>query len=93
MAVSPVKKKVVNIPKQVKKAPLILCKVLVVGNSQCGKTSLIRRYASDSFDSKYNTTVGTDFKRKDVEIHHQKEDKSDSQMVCDKSFFFICNVL
>lgn len=39
-------------------------KVLVVGNSSCGKTSLIRRYVNDCFDEQYVTTVGADYKSK-----------------------------
>ena len=35
----------------------MLCKVLVVGNAKCGKTSIIRRFASGAFDAKYSTTV------------------------------------
>jgi hypothetical protein len=57
---------------------MMLCKVLVVGNAKCGKTSLIRRFSSDAFDSVYNTTVGTDFARKDI---HIGKDTKDSQLV------------
>jgi len=46
----------------------LLCKVLVVGNAKCGKTSIIRRFASDSFESEYATTVGADFVRRDIEL-------------------------
>lgn len=46
----------------------LLCKVLVVGNAKCGKTSIIRRFASDAFDESYNTTVGADFVRRDLEL-------------------------
>ena len=48
--------------------PMILCKVLVVGNAKCGKTSLIRRFSKNSFDCNYETTVGVDFVRKDLEV-------------------------
>ena len=53
--------------------PILLCKVLVVGNAKCGKTSLIRRFSKDSFDSKYDTTVGVDFVRKDLEVSFQNQ--------------------
>jgi hypothetical protein len=39
-------------------------KVLVVGNSKCGKTSIINRYANDDFTGKYNITIGADYTRK-----------------------------
>lgn len=45
-----------------------IVKILVVGNAKCGKSSIIARYISKSFDSKYKSTVGADFARKDVVI-------------------------
>ena len=39
-------------------------KILVMGNSKCGKTSFIRRYADGRFDSSYNITVGADYSKK-----------------------------
>lgn len=31
------------------KVPSSVCKLLVVGNAKCGKTSVIRRFVSDTF--------------------------------------------
>jgi len=42
-------------------------KILVIGNSKCGKTSIIRRYASDSFTDDYNITLGADYTKKVVD--------------------------
>jgi len=42
-------------------------KILVIGNSKCGKTSIIRRYASDSFTEDYNVTLGADYTKKVVD--------------------------
>jgi len=53
----------------VQQRKMMLCKILVVGNAKCGKTSLIRRFSSNSYDPKYTTTIGTDFVRKDVELN------------------------
>jgi len=39
-------------------------KVLVVGDTKCGKTSIIQRYCYDKFEKDYTTTVGADFARK-----------------------------
>ena len=36
----------------------ILAKVLVIGNSGVGKTSLCRRYISDRFEQAHKPTVG-----------------------------------
>lgn len=42
-------------------------KILVIGNSKCGKTSIIRRYTNDSFTEDYNITIGADYTQKVVE--------------------------
>ena len=41
-------------------------KLLIIGNSSVGKTSLLFRYADDSFTSAFVSTVGIDFKVKTV---------------------------
>ncbi|XP_008643041.1 PREDICTED: ras-related protein Rab-7L1 [Corvus brachyrhynchos] len=42
-------------------------KVLVVGGATVGKTSLVQRYANDSFNRHYKSTVGVDFALKVVQ--------------------------
>ncbi|NWX88202.1 RAB7L protein, partial [Nothoprocta ornata] len=42
-------------------------KVLVVGDATVGKTSLVQRYAHDSFNRHYKSTVGVDFALKVVQ--------------------------
>jgi len=42
-------------------------KVLVVGNGEVGKTSLITRYASGAMTDQYKKTLGTDFCEKDCQ--------------------------
>ncbi|XP_039555301.1 ras-related protein Rab-7L1 isoform X3 [Passer montanus] len=42
-------------------------KVLVVGDATVGKTSLVQRYANDSFNRHYKSTVGVDFALKVVQ--------------------------
>ena len=46
----------------------IQVKVLMVGDSGVGKTSLLLRYASDSFNDSYITTIGIDFKTKYLNV-------------------------
>ena len=39
-------------------------KILIVGNANCGKTSIIERFVSNHFSEQYQTTVGADFRKK-----------------------------
>ncbi len=48
-----------------KNAPSIPVKILVVGNSGVGKTSLCNRYLSDQFARAYKPTVGVEFSSKE----------------------------
>ena len=41
-----------------------LFKVVIVGNSSVGKSSLLRRFADDSFQESYLATIGVDFRFK-----------------------------
>lgn len=40
------------------------CKIIVIGNSQAGKTSLVERYINDDFIPNQKTTIGVDFRVK-----------------------------
>ena len=44
-----------------------LLKVVVVGNMCVGKTSLLLRYCDDTFSEDHKTTIGVDFKMKDLD--------------------------
>ena len=46
-------------------------KILIVGNAKCGKSSIIARYAMNSFHENYRTTIGADFVRKDLSLQLQ----------------------
>jgi len=48
-------------------------KILIIGNSKCGKTSIIRRYASDSFTEDYNITLGADYTKKVVDWNKDEQ--------------------
>jgi len=43
-------------------------KLLTIGDSAVGKTCILLRYASDSFQTTFITTIGIDFKTKNVNI-------------------------
>lgn len=44
------------------------CKVLFVGDANCGKTSLIKRFTSSTFDEAYKPTRGVDFEAKYFDV-------------------------
>ena len=50
-------------------------KVVFLGDSSVGKTSLINRFLHDSFDGVYRATIGLDFMTKKVQREDQKNVK------------------
>ena len=47
-------------------------KVMILGNSGVGKTSILEQYVSRAFTGKYKVTIGADFLTKDIEIDSNK---------------------
>ena len=47
-------------------------KILLVGNSGCGKTCFILRFTEDKFSEKFISTVGIDFKIKTIDRQGRK---------------------
>jgi len=47
---------------------MIRKKILLIGDFNVGKTSLIRRYVDNTFDDKYLTTIGVKISKKLVEV-------------------------
>ena len=47
-------------------------KIMVLGESRVGKTSLIKKYTKDQFGGVYLTTVGMDFQDKIIDIEDKK---------------------
>lgn len=47
-------------------------KILVLGNSSVGKSSIVIRYTENKFHSGYLTTIGVDFIRKNISINDQE---------------------
>lgn len=56
-----------DITKRIPRAGRQILKILIVGNASCGKTSIIRRYVTDSFEKEYITTVGADYNSKTIQ--------------------------
>lgn len=48
-----------------------LLKIIILGDSGVGKTSLMHQYVSHKFDSRYKATIGADFLTKDIEVNGQ----------------------
>lgn len=49
-----------------------LLKLLTVGESNVGKTSILRRYTSDIFDEKSKSTIGVDLKVRTIDFQGKK---------------------
>ncbi len=45
-----------------------LFKLVIIGNSGVGKSSLLLRFADDSFNDTYLTTIGVDFRFRTMPI-------------------------
>lgn len=46
-----------------------LFKIVIVGNSSVGKSSLLRRFVDDEFTESYLATIGVDFRFKYIWYH------------------------
>ncbi|UCG70939.1 MAG: GTP-binding protein [Thermoplasmata archaeon] len=62
---------------------LVKKKVVLLGDSAVGKTSLIRRYVIDEFHDHYIETIGTKVSRKDLEIEIDGKEFSLSMQIWD----------
>ena len=51
----------------------IILKVIVVGNGRVGKTSMITRFAKNSYSDEYKKTLGVDFLEKEMFVKSEGE--------------------
>eukprot|EP00756_Hemistasia_phaeocysticola_P021266 Hpha_TRINITY_DN15765_c0_g1::TRINITY_DN15765_c0_g1_i1::g.39498::m.39498/K07910/RAB18; Ras-related protein Rab-18 len=58
-------------------------KLLMVGDSGVGKSSILLRFADDQFDPSIGSTIGIDFKMKTLAVNHQGKDLSLSLKIWD----------
>ena len=49
-----------------------IVRLLMVGDSSCGKTSLVLRYDQNVFSTKFVTTIGVDYRDKMVKVRLQQ---------------------
>ena len=47
-----------------------LFKLLLIGDSGVGKTSLLLRYTDDNFSNTFISTIGIDFRKKNIRINN-----------------------
>ena len=50
---------------------MISKKICLIGSFAVGKTSLVRRFVTDGFDEKYQTTIGVKIDKKEVRLAEQ----------------------
>lgn len=49
-----------------------LFKILLIGDTAVGKTSVLLRYVDDIFNTDFKTTIGVDFKISTIELDNKK---------------------
>jgi small GTP-binding protein len=47
-------------------------KMIIIGNCGVGKTSLVRKFCKNQFNSNYDTTLGVEFDSRDVTIENER---------------------
>ena len=53
-------------------------KIIVIGDSGVGKSSLLYRYTSDTFDVNYTSTLGIDYNSKIISLPSEKKNENDN---------------
>ena len=60
-----------------KKGSKFAFKLLLVGEPECGKTSLIKRYVDNFFEEGYQITLGVDFLSKTIQLEDENGQEHD----------------
>lgn len=65
----------------------VLLKVIILGDSGVGKTSLMNQYVNKKFSNQYKATIGADFLTKEVMV----DDRIVTMQVCSYPFQHLRN--
>lgn len=68
-----------------------IIKIVVLGDSGVGKTSLIRQYVTGNFSAAYKTTIGVDVSEKNTEIDGQPVSLQIWDTAGQERFHSVCN--
>merc|ERR1712072_69009 len=61
----------------------VLLKVIILGDSSVGKTSLMNQYVNRKFDNQYKATIGADFLTKEVSVDHNGDQRLVTMQIWD----------
>lgn len=46
-------------------------KIILIGESGVGKTSLLKKFTKNTFSSSYNVTIGIEFESKEMKVNNK----------------------
>jgi Ras-related protein Rab-7A len=61
----------------------VLLKVIILGDSSVGKTSLMNMYVNRKFNNQYKATIGADFLTKEVMVNHNGDQRLVTMQIWD----------
>merc|ERR1712230_292978 len=61
----------------------VLLKVIILGDSSVGKTSLMNMYVNRKFNNQYKATIGADFLTKEVLVNHNGDQRVVTMQIWD----------
>merc|ERR1712230_223824 len=61
----------------------VLLKVIILGDSSVGKTSLMNMYVNKKFNNQYKATIGADFLTKEVMVTHNGDQRLVTMQIWD----------
>jgi GTPase SAR1 family protein len=69
-----------------------LFKIVIIGNSSVGKSSLLRRFADDQFQESYLATIGVDFRFKYPPLYRDRSPSTPTKSSCRSGTLPVRNV-